>query len=65
MLQVLLCVSVLDALDEHITNDEDRKIALRRKKTVEEIFSSEESYLVQLEKLIKVSRLYYLLSLSK
>ncbi|XP_065210259.1 rac guanine nucleotide exchange factor JJ-like [Planococcus citri] len=44
---------VLDALDEHITNDEDRKIAIRRKKTIQEIYSSEESYLSQLEKLVK------------
>lgn len=44
---------VLEALDEHIVNDEDRKLALNRQKIIQEIYSSEESYINRLEILIK------------
>ena len=46
---------MLDALDEHITNDEDRKIALNRRQIVQEIYSSEESYISRLAIVIEVS----------
>lgn len=51
-------ITVLRDLDQHISDDDEKRIAKLRIRTVQEICMSETNYIHQLDKLITVSTTY-------